>query len=259
MPSLFGQTYTREQLLRRVGHLSQIGGVQLLANEDGPARAVRLLEFRTGTGFAFKVAVERGLDVGYCEYRGHSLAWIPPTKLPGPWHFEQADGFGWLRSALGGFNNTCGLVHIGNPEEADVSYYNFPARARERYGVHDRVAMLPGQIISYGERWEGDECLIEAVGEVVQAQAYGENLRLIRRDTCRLGESRFTLHDVGGNGGYLRTSHMYLYHINVGFPFVDAGAELIAPFAAGQPPRVLFGDVSRPDEYRSFVAPTPNW
>src|SRR4029078_6208117 len=74
MPSLFGQSYTREQLMRRGGHLSQIGGVQLLACEDGPARGVRQLEFRTGTGLVFNVGIERGMDVGYCEYRGHSLA-----------------------------------------------------------------------------------------------------------------------------------------------------------------------------------------
>jgi len=259
MPSLFGQWYTREQLLRRVGHISQVGGVQLLAAEDGPARGVRQLEFRTGSGLVFKVGVERGLDVGYCEYRGHSLAWIPPTKLPGPWYFQQPEAFGWLRTALGGFNNTCGLVHIGNPEVVDVSQYDFPARPVDAYGVHDRAALLPGQLLSYGERWEGDECWLEAAGEVVQAQAYGENLRLTRRYTCRLGESRFSMHDVVENAGYLRTSHMYLYHLNIGFPFVEAGAELVAPFDPHQPPRVLFGNVSRPDEYRSFIAPTRNW
>ena len=259
MPTLFGTAYTRAELLRRVGHLSQVGGVQLLSNEDGPARGVRQLEFRTGSGLVFKVGIERGLDVGYCEYRGHSLAWIPPTKLPGPWYFEQPEGFGWLRSALGGFNNTCGLLHIGNPEEADVSHYNFPARPRDRYGVHDRAALLPGQLRRYGERWEGDECIIEAEGETVQAQTYGEHLRLTRRYTCRLGESRFFMHDLVENAGHLRTSHMYLYHINVGFPFVDAGAELVAPFAPDQPPQVLFGNVTQPDEYRTFVAPTPNW
>jgi len=259
MPSLFGQWYTREQLLRRVGHISQVGGVQLLAAEDGPARGVRQLEFRTGTGLVFKVGLERGLDVGYCEYRGHSLAWIPPTKLPGPWYFQQPEAFGWLRTALGGFNNTCGLLHIGNPEVVDVSQYNFPARPVDAYGVHDRAALLPGQLLSYGERWEGDECWLEATGDVVQAQAYGENLRLTRRYTCRLGESRFSMQDVVENAGYLRTSHMYLYHLNIGFPFVEAGAELVAPFDPHQPPRVLFGNVSRPDEYRSFIAPTRNW
>jgi hypothetical protein len=260
MPNLFGKSYTREQLLQRIGHISQVGGVQLLGFEDGPARGVRFLEFHTGSGLTFKVAIERGMDVGYAEYQGESLAWIPPTKLAGPWYFEQQDEFGWLRTALGGFNNTCGMLHIGNPEEADVSHYNFPARPKDRYGVHDRVALIPGQLISYGERWQGDECILEAVGEVVQAQTYGENLRLTRRYTCNLGEKRFFMHDTIENAGFLRTVHMYLYHINTGFPFVDDGSELIAPCSPARPPEVLFGDVTDPrSEYRHFIQPTKDW
>jgi hypothetical protein len=95
MPRLFGKEYTRAELMRRIGHISQVGGVQLLAAEDGAARGVRLLEFRTGTGFQFKVAVDRGMDVGYCEYKGQSLAWIPATMLPGPWYLR-------IRVALAG-------------------------------------------------------------------------------------------------------------------------------------------------------------
>ena len=130
MPFLFGQNYTRDQLLRRVGHINQIGGVQLYEMGDGQARGVRVLEFRTGTGFSFKVLVDRGMDVGYCEYDGASLAWIPPTLFPGPWFFEQTTEFGWLRTGLGGFCNTCGLVHIGNPETDSVEHYNFPVPTR---------------------------------------------------------------------------------------------------------------------------------
>ncbi|MCJ7737677.1 MAG: aldose 1-epimerase family protein [Anaerolineae bacterium] len=260
MAKLFGRQYTRAELLRRVGHISQVGGVQLQSLEEGPPRGVRVLEFRTGTGFIFKVAIERGMDVGYCEYGGESLAWIPPTKLAGPWYFEQQEDFGWLRTALGGFINTCGMVHIGNPEDVDVSHYGFPARPVERYGVHDRAALTPGQLLSHGERWEGDECVIEAVGEVVQAQAYGENLRLTRRYSCKLGESRFFMHDRIENAGYLRTSHMYLYHMNTGFPFVDEGSRLIAPFSPERPPDVLFGNVDDPiAECSTFIRPTEKW
>ena len=263
MPELFGQHFSRQELLRRIGHIYQIGGVQLLSSEDGPSRGVRLLEFRTGTGFVFKVAIERGMDVTYCEYRGASLAWIPPTLLPGPWYFEQQTEFGWLRTGLGGFCNTCGLVHIGNPEADSVAHYNFPARPAERYGVHDRVALLPGQLLRYGERWEDNECLIEAEGRVVQAQAYGENLVLTRRYKARLGESRFFIQDEVENGGFLPTVHMLLYHINVGFPFVDDGSELIAPIAG--PPVVPSGlptdkaQTSQPEEYTRFIAPQKNW
>ena len=52
MPELFGRHYTRQELMRYIGHVSQIGGVQLFGAEDGPARGVRSLEFRTGSGFS---------------------------------------------------------------------------------------------------------------------------------------------------------------------------------------------------------------
>ncbi|MDQ6695628.1 MAG: aldose 1-epimerase family protein [Chloroflexota bacterium] len=259
MPNLFNRHWTRAELLKRVGHLSQVGGVQLLTSENGPSRGVRLLDFRTGTGFNFKVAIDRGMDVGYCEYRGASLAWIPHTLLPGPWYFEQQTEFGWLRTALGGFNNSSGMVHIGNPESDSVAHYNFPARPTERYGVHDRMALIPGELVSFGERWEDDDCIIEAVGKVTQAQAYGENLVMTRRYTAHIGEPRFVMRDEIENAGYLPTVHMLLYHINTGFPFVDEGSELIAPF--GSPPQVLFGDADphKPDEYSRFIAPQKEW
>lgn len=258
MPTLWGKHYTRTELMRRIGHLSQVGGVMLLESADGVSRGVRYLEFRTGAGFQFKVAIERGMDVGYCDFRGQSLAWIPSTMLPGPWYFEQQESFGWLRTALGGLNNSCGMLHIGNPETADVSHFNFPARAQETYGVHDRMALLPGQLISYGERWEGDDCILEAVGRVVQAQAYGENLVLTRRYTAKLGEARFFMRDEIENAGWLPTDHMLLYHINAGFPIVDDGSELIAPVT--RPPAVPdglpLGDASA---YSTFIAPQHNW
>lgn len=258
MPVLWGRHYTQDALLRRVGHVSQVGGVMLLEQADGAARGVRQLEFRTGTGFHFKVALERGMDVGYCEHQGRSLAWIPATMMPAPWYFEAQDAFGWLRTALGGMNNSCGMVHIGNPETADVSRYHFPARATETYGVHDRMAMLPAQLIHYGERWEGDDCILEATGRIVQAQAYGENLVLTRRYMARLGESRLYMRDEIVNAGWLPAEHMLLYHINAGFPVVDDGSELIAPVL--RPPSIPDGlpqgDASA---YRSFVGPQKDW
>ena len=252
MPRLFGRDLSRAELLRRVGHLSQVGGVRLLESADGPSRGVRLLEFKTGTGFEFKIGVERGMDVGAAEYCGASLAWIPPTMLAGPWYFEQQTEFGWLRTALGGFNNTCGLTHIGNPEEDDVSHYNFPARPRERFGVHDRAALIPGELMSFGERWNGDACALEAKGRVTQAQAYGEVLTLERTYRAWIGESRFTMTDVVTNDGHHPTQHMLLYHINAGFPFVDDGSEFLAPFTG--PPKLLFGtaDVNDPHELRQI-------
>jgi len=256
---LYGQEWREDELRRRVGHMSQVAGVRLLASDNGPSRGVRLLEFRTGTGFTFEIAVDRGFDVGRCDYRGASLAWIPPTMLPAPWFFEDQSGFGWLRTGLGGFNNTCGLVHIGNPEETSVAHYNFPARPTERYGVHDRAALIPAELVSVDERWEDGRLVLEAVGRVTQAQTYGENLVLTRTYRSELGASWFTMEDVVENRGFLPTEHMLLYHMNIGFPFVDEGAEFIAPVSGA--PELLFGtaDVSDPASWSRFIAPQRNW
>jgi hypothetical protein len=199
------------------------------------------------------------MDVGSAEYRGASLAWMPPTLMAGPWFFEQQTEFGWLRTALGGLNNTCGLIHIGNPETADVRHYNFSARPEDRYGVHDRAAMIPAELVSVGERWEGDNLVLEAVGRVTQAQAYGENLVMTRSYRAELGRSAFVMEDVIENRGYVPVEHMLLYHFNIGFPFVDAGAELIAPFASR--PKLLFGeaDLDNPKSWSSFIAPEANF
>lgn len=256
---LFGGGYEGAELRRRVGHISQIADVRLLTSDNGPSRGVRYLQFRTGTGFSFEVAVDRGFDVGRCEFRGASVAWIPPTLLPAPWFFEDQGGFGWLRTALGGLNNTCGLTHIGNPEEASVAHYNFPARASERYGVHDRAALIPAELVSFGERWEGERLILEAIGRVTQAQAYGENLVLTRTYRTELGASFFTMEDEVENRGFLPVEHMMLYHFNIGFPFVSEDSELVAPSAGT--PKLLFGtaDVEDRASWSRFIAPQRNW
>jgi hypothetical protein len=52
---------------------------------------------------------------------------------------------------------------------------------------------------------------------------------------------------------------MMLYHMNIGFPFVDEGSEFIAPVAG--PPDLLFGtaDVHDPESWSRFIAPQKNW
>ena len=75
MPELYGQALERSDLLRRVGRLGQVAGVRLVELGDGTERGVRVLEFRTGTGFAFEIVVDRAFDIGRCEHAGRALAW----------------------------------------------------------------------------------------------------------------------------------------------------------------------------------------
>jgi hypothetical protein len=243
-------SHSREELLRRVGRLEQVAGVRLVTLGDGSERGVRVLEFRSGCGFDFDVLVDRGFDIGRCSQGGRSLAWISPTGFPGPW-FAEPEGLGFLRGFGAGLLTTCGLDHAFGPAEDTAAHFGYPAKPTERYGLHGRVSATPARLLGYGEQWNGEACVLFAEGEARQATVFGEHLVLRRRVEVPVGESRLTIRDEVANEGFAPTTHMLLYHVNVGWPVVDEGAELLVPARAVR---------ARGDEptsgYETFHGPT---
>ena len=228
MTHLWNRRYDRAELLRSVGRLEQIAGVRLVTLGDGVERGVRVLEFRTGSSFAFDVIVDRAFDIGRCELNGRSLSWLSGVGFSGPWFYEPG-GLGFFRGFGGGLLTTGGLEHTLFPAEDTAEQYHYPAKEAETYGLHGRVSNRPARLAGYGERWEGEECVLWAEGEVLQAAVFGEHLLLRRRIEARVGDSHLNIHDEVENVGYDLTPHMYLYHVNVGFPVLDEGAQLLAP------------------------------
>lgn len=251
MPTIDGEVMTRQALARRTGRLEQVAGVRLVTLGDGAERGVRVLEFRTGTGYEFDVLVDRAMDVGRCEFRGRPLAWLSAPGVVAPWYTEPM-GLGWFRAWGGGMLVTCGLDHTLLGGVDDASHFHQDVRPAEEYGLHGRIGFLPGRLTGYGERWEGDECHLWAEGVVRQAAVFGETLELRRSIEARVGESRFTVRDEVINAGFDATSHMYLYHVNVGWPVVDDGADYLIPADDGVPV-AAYSSTS----YRRLSGPAP--
>jgi hypothetical protein len=251
MVQLFDKTYTRVELLKKIGHLGQIASVRLVTLDDGVERGVRVLEFRSGSGFTFDVLVDRAFDVGQCHFNGRSLAWQSPVGFAGPWYAEP-EGFGFLRTFSGGLLTTCGLDHTLFQTQDTAAHYHYPPKASESYGLHGRISTRPARLVGYGERWDGNECVLWAEGQVVQASALGEALLLQRRIECKVGGTALQIQDTVTNVGAHRTPHMYLYHANFGFPVVDIGAEIVIPAREFSPcgdyPVDGFRHIEPPDE-----------
>jgi hypothetical protein len=135
-----------------------------------------------------------------------------------------------------------------------AEHYHYPPKETERFGLHGRASYLPATLSGYGARWDGDDCTLWAEGEVLQAAVFGENLVLRRRIEAKVGENHLTIHDEVRNAGWNPTPHMYLYHVNVGFPALDDGAELLIP--ASNPAVRGSHDVTG---YRTFHGPKPGY
>ncbi|MEA3406637.1 MAG: aldose 1-epimerase family protein [Chloroflexota bacterium] len=218
MVELYGQSWTRQELMRYVGRMSQLGGVRLSQIQDGKAQGLRTAEFETGTGFSFTVLLDRGMDVGAAKYKGASLSWQSSTGPSHPAYFER-QGLGWLRTFHGGLVTSCGMTSAGAPCTDEG----------EELGLHGRISHIPATNVWADGAWEDDEYEMWVQGRMRETAVFGENLTLSRRIWTRLGQSRVCLQDVVRNEGFQRTPHMMLYHCNFGFPLLAEGTELIAP------------------------------
>lgn len=218
MAFLFGKCWSREEILRRVGDISQICCAKVAELQDGYERGVLAIDFWNGSGLRFTVLASRGMDIYHAEYLGIPLAWISHTKAIHP-AFYEPEGFNWLRGFYGGLLVTCGLSHAGWPAVDDG----------KSYGLHGRASYIPASNLSTGGYWDGDDYIVYAEGVIKEAAVFGENLSLLRRIEVRMGERKISVKDLVKNEGFEATPLMLIYHCNLGFPIVDEGSRLIAP------------------------------
>jgi hypothetical protein len=215
MVQLYGKTWTRAELTRYVADMAQLGGITPITYADGPEAGVRALEFRTGAGLSFTVLADRAMDVGLAEINGVPLSFLTGVGYAHPAYFSGHES-DWLQTFPGGLFVTGGLDTYGQPATDEG----------QAFGLHGRATSLAARGLSWDADWDGDEYVLRARGKMKQVSFHGEHLRLTREITARLGENRFTLHDVVENLAGRPEAHMILYHFNVGFPLLDEGSRL---------------------------------
>lgn len=230
MVHLYGRDYARREIAQHSGMLSQFAGVRLMTLGDGVERGIRMLDFRTGSGLRFTVLVDRAMDIADCEHNARAIGWNSPAgfRHPGLHEYEGEGGLAWLRS-FSGLLVTCGLDHTLFMDDDDASHYVYGPRKVVSSSLHGRVGTIPARLTGYGERWEGERCILWAEGIVQQSTVFGEDLHLIRRIEADVGGDEIRLSDRVVNHGFYRTPHMYCYHINVGHPVLAEGARYLAP------------------------------
>ncbi|MNX97847.1 hypothetical protein D3C86_1302300 [compost metagenome] len=170
------------------------------------------------------------MDIAECEHSGRAVGWHSPSgfRHPGLHEYEGEGGLGWFRS-FSGLMVTCGLDHVLFMHDDPADHYFYRPRKTVSSSLHGRVGTIPARLTGYGERWEGDDCILWAEGVVQQSTVFGEDLHLIRRIEAKVGTDEIHLHDRVVNHGFYRTPHMYCYHINVGYPVLGEGSRYVAP------------------------------
>lgn len=108
----------------------------------------------------------------------------------------------FLNAFNGGMLYTCGLDSVGG---------------REGYPLHGTLHNIPAtvnQIIC-------NEQQISVTAQINNTALFGQNLILKRTLTTQTGSNKLTLNDELTNYGYKQENYCLLYHINLGYPFLD--------------------------------------
>ena len=201
----------KEELLKHIGSVEQIGGIRDYTFNDGKAKGVRAIEINTGK-LRFIVLPDRGMDIAQAYYKDNAVSWISKTGITSPQYYDK-DGFEWLRGFYGGLITTCGLKNVGAP-------YN-------GQGLHGRVANIPAEKISVFAQWQGDDYVMSVSGLMRESAVFGENIVLKRTITAKLFDEEFTVEDTVINEGFSNEKFALCYHCNFGYPLVREGAKII--------------------------------
>lgn len=199
----------------------------------------RIIHVHNSSGLTFTLLPDRGLDIWSAHYQGLSLTWL---SMGSPHRADYSSE--WLRSFNGGLLTTCGFSHVGPPEQDALT-----GETRDLHGHATRLA-AQGLAITHAD----DILTIRA--ELVESRLFKEQLHVQRTYTLTLGEPVITLTDLVTNRGDQPTPLMVLYHVNVGYPLVRAGARLV--IASEVMPRDAAAERGLAT-WAHYGAPTPNY
>ncbi|HIJ65767.1 MAG TPA: aldose 1-epimerase family protein [Candidatus Hydrogenedentes bacterium] len=216
---IYGKKYAVKELRRRVGNMGQIAGVRTVQLDDGNERPARAAIIHTGSGLELTLLLDKCLDIASASFCGKAMGWRSSTGDVAPQYYE-AEWLRWLRSFQGGLVGTCGLMNVGAPDEESGLLGT---------GLHGRIGNAPARDIKITQEWHGNSYVLSVSGLMRETVVFGENLTLAREVSTTLGERRFWIHDVVTNEGFNNAKFQLLYHINIGWPAVDAGSEMIMP------------------------------
>jgi hypothetical protein len=224
MMEIFGNKYSKTELLKKVGDISQLGGIKSYEFSDGTAKNLRAVDIKSPSGIEMTVVLDRAMDISSLSYKNIPISWRSVTREASP-AFYESRGLEWLRTFFGGLLTTCGLTYFGMPSIDNG----------EELGLHGRISNLPAINVFTDGKWENDNYIMWVQGKIREVKQFGEKLELSRKITTFMDKPVIIIEDTIENIGFREYPLMILYHLNFGFPLLDSATKLVLSKAVSVP------------------------
>ena len=234
----------KAEIMKYAGSIQQAAYVRPIIYAEGRSSGLKAFDVKNGK-MSFRVLADKCLDVSEFSYAGINMSFLSKPGLQGLGHYD-TNGAEAQRSIMGGLFFTAGLENIGGP--CNVKGMDYP--------MHGRIRTTPAEHLSSDAFWNGDEYHVKISGEMREAMLFGENLVLRRSIETVYGSKSFTLTDEFENEAFRSEPLMLLYHINIGWPFLDENTKLYIPTSKVTPRN---SDAEgHEDKYNVMEAPKDN-
>jgi hypothetical protein len=204
-------------------------GIEIAAGKrvwsGGLSEGVTSVEINNGK-LELKVLPTRGMGILHVVPVGDPelkiIGWQSPVR--GPVHpafvnLGEPSGLGWL-DGFTEFFVRCGLESNGAPDFD-------PKTGRLLYPLHGRIANRPARDVELTVDSDKQEISLRGVTE--ETRFHFLKLRMTTTISTKFGSSSFTVRDEVENFSTLPATMQMLYHINFGWPLLEAGARVVAP------------------------------
>ena len=198
----------KENKLAKIGNAEQLCMAQRVQVTDGRGNGARQIYVANGK-LNFVLSESNALDVLRLWHEGTNIGFVSKNGL----YTAPSD---FLGNFPAGMLYTCGLDAIGGVEG---------------HPIHGRIHSIPAEV----KELKADADGVKIVAEIRDTALFGQNLVLTRTVSTAVGSDEVKIEDRLENRAFRDEKYCMLYHVNVGYPVVDAGAKISGNFVESKP------------------------
>ncbi len=186
-------------MLKQQNNRLQKGYIRRYTLTEGKEAGLRVVELDNGI---LRVLLNEScaLDVMQVFYRGENISFVSKNGFA-------ARQLPFINRFEGGMVYTCGLDSIGG---------------REGFELHGTHHTTPARVVSVCEGCDA----LTVVAQIEETALFGKDLMMERRVTLPMDGGALTVEDTLYNRGTAAAPYCLLYHVNLGYPLLDAGVKI---------------------------------
>ena len=212
----------------KISNFGQIAGVRRYTVTEGREKGLDIIDCCNGK-LRFLLNVNKACDIMQLFCDGQNMTFVSKNGFT-----QRETPFG--NRFEGGMLYTCGLDSVGD---------------REGFEPHGTFHNTPAQIT----RAECTEAGIVVEAVIWDTEMGGKNLCMKRKITSAIGGDSVTVEDTLMNKAYLDARYCLLYHVNIGYPMLDAGTKVVVDAEKYEPRTPWAGE--NMDTAFTIEAPVP--